>query len=241
MTKLSRLMARVLPASVVLLASITVSCGVSEERKNAYRNAESIEPIEMPPGLKMTQSKESLVIPEQKTTKLASVDELELPPRIVESVNLDALDDDSSNSEKKDSKKEIQTTVKPVSVNVTRNNNGDSILLVDSEFDRVWPLVEPALITLGFTIEDSSRGTEMYVISKDLPELRVTDEPVHPGDEKDEVKEEYQIHVKPAGEKTQITVHNKLGQLEGSGLAEHLLLQIKQVMENPEKTSSSDS
>jgi uncharacterized lipoprotein len=235
------LMDWVLPASVVLLATVTVSCGVSEERKNAYRNAESIEPIEMPAGLKMTQGKESLVIPKQTATKLASVDELELPPKIVDSATLDVLDDDSSSSENKENEKQKQAKVKPVSVNVTRNSNGDSILLVDSEFDHVWPLVKPALVELGFTIDDSSRGTEMYVISKDLPELRVTDEPIHPGDVEEEVKEEYQIHVKPAGEQTQITVHNKLGQLEGSGLAEHLLLQIKQVMENPKQTSSTDS
>jgi len=52
---------------------------------------------------------------------------------------------------------------------------------------------------------------------------------------------EYQIHVKSQGEKTEITVHNKLGQIEGSGLADHLLLQIKELMENPKKASGNNS
>ena len=81
----------------------------------------------------------------------------------------------------------------------------------------------------------------LYEISRDLPTLKYSDEPVHPGDEEPEVREEYQIHLKPEEGKTQITVHNKFGQVEGSGLADHLLLQIKELMENPEKATNANS
>lgn len=239
MIRLTQIKAWALSLMVMLIAGVGVGCSISDEQKHAYRKAESIKPVDMPPGLNMAQSKESLVIPEQTSTKLASVDELELPPKIVDSVSLDILDDEAAKPENKASEKQIQAKVKPVSVSVTRDNNGDSMLLVDGAFDRVWPLVKPALIELGFTIDDSSRGSEMYVISKELPEVRMTDEPIHPGDEEEPVKEEYQIHVKPSGDQTRITVHNKLGQLEGSGLAEHLLLQIKQLMENPKQAPGS--
>lgn len=226
----------VLAPVVIVLSILQISCGISEEQRHAYRNASTIKPIEMPPGLEMARGKDSLAIPAQTEEKLASIDELEKPPRIVENVNLNELDEDEAaktDSEKK-AKESAELKSKAVSVTATRNTNGDSILLVDEVFDKVWPLVKPALIELGFSIDDSSRGTEMYVISKELPDLDLSNKPIHPADEeKEKVKEEYQIHVKPSGEQTQITVHNKLGQLEGSGLADHLLLQIKEIMENP--------
>lgn len=237
MNYLTQLKPGLIALILLLLAGANVACSISEEQKHAYRNAESIKPISMPSGLELAQSRESLAIPEQTKTKLASVDELEIPPRIVDSVSLDILDDETAKAEKTASEKPVQASLKPVSVSVTRDDKGDSMLLVDGKFDQVWPLVKPALIELGFKIDDSSRGSEMYVISKELKEVRPFDEPIHPGDQEEPVKEEYQIHVKPSGEQTRITVHNKLGQLEGSGLADHLLLQMKQVMENPKPVS----
>ena len=232
---------------VVVAVGLTASCSMfGSEDRHAYRNAESIKPIEMPPGLVMRNSKESLQIPEQTSDKLVSAEELEQPPVIATSVDLKVLDDASdtasavtaTGNESPDSSKTKSSSLK---ISATKDENGDSLLLVDEVFDTVWPLVKPALIELGFTIDDASRGTEIYAISKVLPTLDVSGKPVHPGDVKEEVKEEYQIHVKPSGEKTNITVHNKLGQLEGSGLADHFLLQIKEIMENPKKASASDS
>ncbi|WP_455376817.1 outer membrane protein assembly factor BamC [Kaarinaea lacus] len=244
---------------------LTSGCGsMSQEEKHAYRNAESIKPIEMPSGLEMTRSKESLEIPEQTATKLASVDELERPPKIIESVDLKMLDDDKPR--RADTKKGADKEKEPekenpvsnedatgnsvakresmrgsLSITVTKNTDGDSLLIVDHDFEHVWPQVKPALIELGFKIDDASQGGQLYAISKELPTLNLSGKPVHPGDEKPEVKEEYQIHVKPVGEKTEITVHNVLGQVEGSGLADHLLLQIKEIMENPNKALSDKS
>ena len=236
-------------------------CGsTSEKQKHAYRNAPSIKPIEMPAGLELAHSQESLEIPMQVAKEIAPVDELEKPPRIIESVDLSILDDNnakpSTNSEK-DSKvksasdkvddeadgngKEQKITNGPLKIADGKNEDGDSILVVESDFDQVWPRVKPALIELGFTIDDASRGGQLYEISKLLPTLNVLDKPVHPGDVEPDVKEEYQIHVKSAGEKTEIMVRNKFGQVEGSGLADHLLLQIKELMENPKKAPEDNS
>jgi len=63
--------------------------------------------------------------------------------------------------------------------------------------------------------------------------------PVHPGDKKPDVKEEYQIQVKESGENTLLSVRNKFGQPDGSGLADHLLLQIKEILENPKPAGNS--
>lgn len=243
-----------------LIVGLLSGCGsVSEEKKHAYRNAKSIKPIEMPPGLEMAPVNESLEIPEQTATEIASVDELEIPPKIIESVDLEMLDD---NNAKPASKKEAKEDKSPIGkeddgesesvsvqktksdspkITASKNADGDSLLIVDGDFDRVWPLVQPALVELGFKIDDASRGGQIYEISKLLPKLNLSDEPVHPGDVEPEVKEEYQIHVKSSGEKTEITVHNKLGQIEGSGLADHLLLQIKEIMENPKTAPDTNS
>jgi uncharacterized lipoprotein len=216
----------------------------ADEDMHAYRNAKSIKPIEMPPGLVLQNSQESLLIPDQTSGKLASAEELEQPPVIVTSVDLKVLDDEGeTKSVTAESSKNAESKTKNTSLKIsaTKDDNGDSLLLVDGEFDKVWSLVKPALIELGFTIDDASRGNELYAISKELPTLDVSGKAIHPGDVKPEVKEEYQIHVKPSGEKTKISVHNNLGQLEGSGLADHLLLQIKEIMENPKKTSANDA
>jgi uncharacterized lipoprotein len=115
------------------------------------------------------------------------------------------------------------------------------MLLVDGNFDMVWPVVGPALQELGFTIDDSSRGNQMYMISKELITVNIDDKPVHPGDEKPPVILEYQIHMKEVDKKTQITVHNKDGVLEGSGLTDHLLLQIREILANPGQKSRDKS
>ena len=234
--------------SIAALVVVVSGCGLFPEKdKHAYRNAKSIKPIEMPPGMEMSNRNVSLLIPEQTSDKPGSVDELELPPQIDKGVSLDVLDDKKSTDSDgqkeatgSDEQKAAQKIVALV-ITATKDTNGDSFLLVDNDFDTTWPLVKPALIELGFKIDDASRGNELYAISKELPTLRLSDEPIHPGDVEPEVKEEYQIHVKPSGEQTKITVHNKLGQLEGSGLADHLLLQIKEIMENPKKPSSGNS
>jgi len=246
MKYLTRMTVLVFLLATVFALGLISGCGATLEEKQAYRNSKTLKPIEMPPGLAMPRNEESLEIPEQTETKIATVDELEQPPQIIESADLKILDDNnakassSSNSSSENSANSENTKtasapnlLAPLQIEVGKNENGDSLLLVDAEFDQVWLRVKPAVMELGFTIDDASKGNEVYVISRALPEVSAFDRPVHPGDEKPEVREEFQIHVKPSDGKIRITVHNKFGQLEGSGLAEHLLLQIKQLMENP--------
>jgi uncharacterized lipoprotein len=235
------------------VTSVAGGCGMfSDKDEYAYRNAKSIKTIEMPPGLVMANASDQLSIPEQSTTTSSSEKELEIPPAIITSVDLKELDDNRAskpvadkNKAEKGAKNSLDTAevitnkTTPPKIIVTKNGDGDSMLLAEGNFDFVWPLVKPALVELGFNIDDNSRGNQLYSISKNLPTFDAFDKTPHPGDEKPEVKEEYQIHVKPADGKTQITVHNKLGQLDGSGLADHLLLQIKEIIEKPKKAPAS--
>ena len=229
----------------IFIASISGCSLFKSDDPYAYRNAKSGKALEMPEGMAMpdTLQRQRDVIPESPSASAVPVEKLELPPEIIKSVDLKELDarEESRADTQAGGEKDTLAKKQVLTITVTKNTSGDSLLMVDEEFDGVWPQVRPALEALGFTIDDSSRGRELYAISKTLPAFELPDEPIHPGDEKPEVKEEFQIHVKPSDSKTQITVHNKFGQLDGSGLADHLLLQIKELMENPKSESGSDN
>lgn len=229
---------------VFLLVSLLTACNMFRSNKEyAYLNAESTKSLEIPEGLSAPKSTQPLEVPDIKVDTIDLTNDLVQPPLVDKSVDLSVIED---NEAKKESSSPVTTdekTVKEQPLRVAlvarpqRTPEGDSILLVDADIDTVWPAVAPALEELGFTIDDASRGGQIYTISKELTTVNI--EPVHPGDEKPPLKEEYQIHLKQVDEKTRISVHNKYGELEGSGLSDHLLLQIEGILENPLKKSGS--
>jgi uncharacterized lipoprotein len=226
---------RLLAACAVI--AVMSGCGLfASDDPYGYKSAKPVKPLEMPEGLQMSKTAQVDAIPESGGKSAQSVEELELPPQILNSADLKELEakEQTETAPAKPQSVETPATPRALTMLATKDTDGNSLLMVDEKFDKVWPLVQPALEKLGFNIDDSSRGQELYAISKALPTYEFTDKEQHIADEKPEVKEEFQIHVKPADEKTQITVHNKFGQREGSGLADHLLLQIKELMENPE-------
>ncbi|WP_455207681.1 outer membrane protein assembly factor BamC [Kaarinaea lacus] len=231
---------------VLSLSVCLVACGMlKNEKEYAYLNAKSSRQLQMPEGLIAPHGSQPLLVPEVHVDTIDLTNDLLEPPQIVKSVDLAELDDESTKKgaeSKTKSGKEKETESSQVALLSihTRTEEGDSMLLVDGDFNTVWPMVAPALKELGFTIDDSSRGSQIYTISKELITVNIDTEPVHPGDEKPAIKEEYQIHLKEMDEKTQITVHNKYGELEGSGLSDHLLLQIKELLAKPGQKSQDD-
>jgi uncharacterized lipoprotein len=233
---------------VVLFLSLTLgACGMFRNNKEyAYLNAQSTKALEIPEGMIEPKSPQPLEVPDIKVNTIDLTNDLVEPPVIVRSVDLSELGDETSktDSSAEASKDQTQATEQPALVALTSRQQvtpeGDSILLVDAGFDQVWPAVSPALVELGFTIDDSSRGGQFYTISKELVSVNIEEE-VHPGDEKPPLKEEYQIHLKQVDEKTQITVHNKYGELERSGLSDHLLLQIQEILGNPVNKTSNNN
>jgi len=223
--------------NIIFLLAAMSGCGLfSGSDPYAYRHSKTGKPLVIPEGLVQPPNNPENDIPQPTQESTASIEELEQPPQIVSEVDLSELQ--KSNLAKKSTDSEATKELKPqqaLSVTLLKDSDGDSMLNVKQKFDIVWPLVKPALEELGFNIDDASRGRELYAISKVLPELNadIDGKPIHPADKKPDVKEEYQIHVKEMGENTFLTVHNKFGQPDGSGLAEHLLLQIKDILENP--------
>jgi uncharacterized lipoprotein len=218
---------------ILLLTVVLAACGIFINSKEfAYFNAKMSSPLQMPEGLSVPQGNQPVFLPQVQVDTIDLTNDLVEPPQIVRSVDLTELDAEQKTQEAEPQQPE-PTRVALLSKQ-TRTPEGDSVLLVDAEFETVWPLVAPALKELGFTIDDSSRGAQVYTISKELATVNI--DPVHPGDEKPAVKQEYQIHMKQVGEKTQIAVHNKYGELEASGISDHLLLQIGEILANPEET-----
>ena len=219
---------------VLCLVGSISACGLfGGKDEQAYKNAPSEKPLEIPEGLNKPEGIQRLDIPSAGTETSADPEELEKPPKIVKSVDLAELEAEDTSTAKESKTAQAETPPKGVSSVLTHNEDGASLLLVDAGFERVWPLVGPALEELGFTIDDSSKGAQIYTISKKLPVVKFEDKPTHPGDEEPDVKEEYQIHLNSDEDKTRIAVHNKFGTLESSGLSEHLLLQLKEIIANP--------
>jgi len=233
---------------VLLLGLALTACNMFRSNKEfAHLNAESTKALEIPDDLIAPKSTQPLEVPDIKVDTIDLTSDLIEPPLIVKSVDLSELDEDNAKIDSSAKESEVQAqaaeeqTLLALISRQERTPEGDSILLVDANFDQVWPAVGPALEELGFTIDDKSRGGRFYTISKELISVNIDDTPEHPGDEKPPLKEEYQIQLKQVDEKTQITVHNKYGELEGSGLSDHLLLQIMELLENPVKKINSDS
>lgn len=223
---------------VLLLALMPAACGMfSTSKEFAHLNAKMTQPLQMPEGLSAPQSNQAVLVPQVHVDTIDLTNDLEEPPQIVKSVDLAELDSEEKTTESAPQSQQAPPQTEPTQVALasapTRTPEGDSVLMVDADFDTVWPRVEPALKELGFTIDDSSRGAQVYTISKELVDINI--DPVHPGDEKPPVKQEYQIHLKQVNDKTQIAVHNKYGELEASGISEHLLLQIGEILGNPEQ------
>lgn len=218
---------------VLCLAGLINACGLFEGKDDlAYKNAQSAKPLDIPQDLNKPDGIQRLEIPGADEGSAVDPEQLEKPPQIVNSVDLAELDSEAAADAK--AKKAAQSApAKGVTSVLTHNEDGASLLLVEAGFDQVWPLLGPALEELGFAIDDSNKGARVYVISKTLPVVNFDDEPVHPGDEQPDVKEQYQIRLQSSDGKTRIAVHNKFGTLESSGLSEHLLLQIKQIIANP--------
>jgi len=223
-------------------ATVLIACGSTGNNKEyEYLNARISKPLVMPDGLSPPRGTQVVLVPNVPVDTVDLTDDLVLPPQIVKSVDLAELESAKSKSASA-SRPQTAKGSEPVPVALlskqTTTPDGDSMLLVDGKFDDVWPAVAPAVKELGFTIDDASRGAQIYTITKEV--ITVNIEPVHPGDEKPPTMQEYQLHLKQAGDKTQITVHNKYGELERSGLSDHLLLQIQEILANPVKQSEGE-
>jgi len=222
-----------------ILVSQLSACGLfGANDANAYKATKSVAPIAVPQQLKLPQGEHTLVVPEVNAVVDTLTDDIELPPQIVKLADIEKkvaeenakADAGVESSNNPDSGGVLR---QPLKSQATKNELGSSLLIVDASLGKVWPNMAPALKELGFNVDDANRGDQVFTIVKELPTFE--EKELELGEEEQRVQESFQIHLKSLDDKTQITVHNKYGKLDGSALADHLLLQIQERIENPDK------
>ena len=209
----------------ILVALALNACSINKEKREiAYRQAETTHELEMPEGLEQPPKGRSLLVVPEELDKGEIPKNLELPPTVA---GLDLTDD----TEKSTAKSEDDETVaekKTLQSEIIFNADNTELLRVKADIDTVWPRVAKAIKNMGFEIVDSNRGKFYYSISRTVertPEIIDTSKPVDLDVKAS--KEEYFIYVEPGEKNAEITVRNAQGKIEGTSLANQLLLQIK--------------
>ena len=212
---------------VILVLS---ACGNSEKRDNAYREAQTVSKIQVPEDLAPPVERRSLMdVPEELDTGEIPKD-LELPP-VMSGIEIEK-DTEKSVAETED--EEFEQQKKPLQSQMIFNPDNTQLLQVKSEIDTVWPRVAAAIKKIGFTIDDSNRGRFYYSISREFERVKTLQDPAEPVEMGLETpKEEHMIYVEPGQEYIEITVRNMRSAVEGTVLANQLLQQIKNHIEQP--------
>jgi uncharacterized lipoprotein len=207
------------------------ACGINQEkRENVYRQAQTEPKLEVPDDLVQPVDRRSLMdVPEELDTGDIPKD-LESPPMMA---GVD-LEEDKEKSPGDNEDEEPVPGKKRLQSDIVYKPDNTQLLLVKSDIDTVWPRVAKALTTIGFKIDDSNRVKFYYSISREFERLQTFQDPSKPVEKDyDTPKEEHLIYVEPGEAHTEITVRNDKSEIEGTTLANQLLQQIKNYIEEP--------
>lgn len=230
-----------------------------EEPDRPYLRSETLPPLKIPEGLRTPKGTHSMAIPYTSAVTEVPIKDLEIPPNIkgVEpSIEADLAEAEIPLSMPKSIPKSILKTKSqndtlvdksPLPSRIQANDDGIDQLIVSAEMDKVWPRIAGAVKRLGFLIEERSRGNQVYMIYRDVTPLedfavsdvaKIKEDFARPPEMvkstlDTQSREDYQIKVVPDSSQTTVTIRNKNGELDGSALARHLLVQLKYDLENP--------
>ena len=218
---------------LLLLIFMLNACGTNEKRDTAYRDAQTMPKLKVPEDLAQPVERQSIMdVPEGLDSGEIPKD-LESPPVVAgldveENADKTTLDSEDEETATDDQKK------KTLKSEIIFKSDNTQLLAVKSDIDAVWPLVAKAIKKLGFTIDDSNRGKFYYSISREFERMPTIPDPTKPVEMGLETpKEEHMIYVEPGQENTEITVRNLKSEIEGNVLANQLLQQIKNYIEEP--------
>jgi uncharacterized lipoprotein len=218
---------------LLLLIFVLSACGTNEKRETAYRDAQTMPKIQVPDDLVQPVERQSIMDVPEDLDSGEIPKNLEMPPVMAgvdvgedaEKTTVDSEDEETAAAVQK--KKTLKSEI------IFKSDN-TQLLAVKSDIDTVWPLVAKAIKKLGFTIDDSNRGKFYYSISREFERMPTIQDPTKPVEMGLETpKEEHMIYVEPGQEKTEITVRNLKSEIEGNVLANQLLQQIKNYIEEP--------
>ncbi|WP_455211246.1 outer membrane protein assembly factor BamC [Kaarinaea lacus] len=217
-----------------LVILVINACGINQEkRENAYRQAQTAPKLQVPEDLQLPIERRSLMdVPEELDTGEIPKD-LELPP-VLAGIDLEMEPEKTEVASEDEEDVPVQQKKTLKSEIIFKSDDNTQMLIVKSDIDTVWPRVAKAITSIGFTIDDSNRGKFYYSISREFERLQTIQDPSKPVEmDFDTPKEEHLIYVEPGEAHTEITVRNAKSEIEGTVLANQILQQIKNYVEEP--------
>lgn len=113
--------------------------------------------------------------------------------------------------------------LKPIVASIEVDADNHTVLQIDATFDIAWRRTSLALDGLGFTIEDHDRANRIFHIYNDLPS-GLSEEELNYGKPKSAtVREEYWVQLQERGDRINLSIRNKAGDVDESQVARHLL------------------
>lgn len=246
---------------IALILVITLVIGLfgcsstDEEPDRPYLRSETLPPLKIPEGLRTPKGTHTMAIPYTSAETEVPIKDLEIPPNITgvePSIEADLAESEIPLSIPKPmlkTKPQNDTLVdkSPLPSRIQANDDGIDQLIVSAEMDKVWPRIAGAVKRLGFLIEERSRGNQVYMIYRDVTPLedfaasdvaKIKEDFARPpemvkSNQDTQSREDYQIKVVPDSSQTTVTIRTRNGELDGSALARHLLVQLKYDLENP--------
>jgi len=236
---------------VFLIVFGLLACGTTEEESepfdHPYLHSQTLPQLKIPSNLETPKNNELMPIPDLPDQSSLPVRQLQRPP-VIAAVE-DSLEKDLAEPKVDTEIEEVFKSVvstQPLLSHIKGDEAGRQSLVVEAKMDEVWPRIGPVVQRLGFSVEGKGRGVQTYKIyrevarsdkrpNEDIQKLKedidVSEAIRSPLDTA--LREEYLIKVTPADDQTIVSVHNKRGDIDGSGLARHLLVQLQYNLEHP--------
>jgi len=208
------------------------ACSTGETKSDiAYREAKTMPELQIPGDLQQPGGNRSLMeVPEELDTGEIPKD-LDKPPTVT-GINLEEEEEPKASVSADD--EDAVPVEKKLQSKIVYQSDNTQLLAVKSDIDTVWPRVEKAIKKIGFTIDDSNRGKFYYTVSRQFERVKTVLDPSQPVEmDLETPKEEHMIYVEPGEEYIEITVRNLQSKIEGTVLANQLLLQLKGYIEEP--------
>ena len=95
---------------------------------------------------------------------------VDVAPVVGNNLEADLLNAIISEVNRKQQQAVAQLKAEGIDTQLTQSDAGENILLVEDSFDQAWPLVNLALQSIGFEVEDLNRETGTYFVSYSEPD-----------------------------------------------------------------------
>lgn len=183
---------------VLPLLFLLTACGEHEVRKD-YLKSRAGERLQLPADIDLGLAKNLRVTQELSEAEIQALDPdaLIVPPQIVDETPLSQA---------------RNGTTSRLSVELKRDDNGVSFLLIDADYDAVWREMRLSLLATGFTLTDMNRSDGLFYIRYKDP---------------DDDRDEYVLQLIRAAGGSRVLVRSTEGKILASEAASRILSLLK--------------